>query len=132
MTKGKSPMSKAINQIKVPVQFSNHANFVDTNRIYKFHTSLNPPQIEVSFFDFYDDYHIKTALWQLANTTLGILGLCYEVNTDYKALTITSDFENKHALLMNENIKIRDVFMASDRFQKADKITNLKKEKELT
>lgn len=127
--KNYSKASSTITGIKGPVQFSSHANLVDTNRIYKFDTSKKPPRIEVSFFDFYDDYHIKTDLWQLANTTLAVLGLCCEVNKDYKALKLLPDFENKHAVLIKENIKIRDAFMGTKRFKKADKIAKLREGK---
>ncbi|MFH1971221.1 MAG: hypothetical protein ABIJ05_02455 [Patescibacteria group bacterium] len=112
--------SKAILNIKKPVQVSSHSNLIDTNRGYKFHSSSDGAQIQVSYFDFEDDYMEKTALWQLANTTLAIMGLWYEISQSYKSIEVIPKFSEKHSELMQENQKIKDEVMQTTRFQKAD------------
>lgn len=114
--------SQAILKIKSPVQVSSHSNISDTNRGYKFVASDDSAQIHVSFFDFEDDYMEKAALWQLANTTLAILGLWYEISRDYKTLELIPDFAQKHATLMQENQQIKSELTATDRFKQADNV----------
>lgn len=112
--------SKAILKIKEPVQVSSHSNLVDTNRGYKFLFSKEDTQIQVSYFDFEDDYIEKAALWQLANTTLAIMGLWYEVSQSYKGIEVILNFAKKHSELMNENQKLKDGITQTVRFKKAD------------
>lgn len=121
--------SKAILKMKVPIQVSSHSNLVDTNRGYKFLFSESGAQIQISYFDFEDDYMEKASLWQLANTTLGIMGLWYEISQDYKTIVMNSGFVERHSQLMQENNKIKEYFLEQERFKKADIITKTKEEK---
>ena len=120
LSKNYPTTSNAILKIKKPVQFSSHSNLIDTNRGYKFISSKEGAQIQVSYFDFKDDYMEKSALWQLANTTLAIMGLWYEVSRNYKSIEVVSNFAEKHSELMQENQKIKDEIMQTERFKKAD------------
>lgn len=120
LSKNYPTTSNAILRIKKPVQFSSHSNLIDTNRGYKFLSSKEGAQIQVSYFDFEDDHMEKSALWQLANTTLAIMGLWYEVSLNYKSIEVISNFAEKHSELMQENQKIKEEIMKTERFQKAD------------
>jgi hypothetical protein len=111
------------------VQFSSHSNLIDTNRGYKFLSSKEGAQIQVSYFDFEDDYVEKSALWQLANTTLAIMGLWYEVSLNYKSIEVISNFAEKHSELMQENQKIKEKIMKTERFQKADVLVRTRETK---
>ncbi|MDO8573255.1 MAG: hypothetical protein Q7R77_00725 [Candidatus Daviesbacteria bacterium] len=129
LSKNYPATSKAILKIKEPVQVSSHSNLVDTNRGYKFLSSKEGAQIQVSYFDFEDDYMEKAALWQLANTTLAIMGLWYEVSQSYKSIEVMPDFAEKHSNLMKENQKIKDGVMQTERFQKADTLARTREAK---
>ncbi len=118
--------SEAILRIKGPVQILSHSNIVDTNRGYKLLFSENNAQIQVSYFDFEDDYIEKASLWQLANTTLAIMGLWYEVGQNYKTIEIVSNFAERHSILMQENQTIKDEFTKTERFQKADSVAQMR------
>ncbi|MFH2062289.1 MAG: hypothetical protein ABIJ43_04870 [Candidatus Beckwithbacteria bacterium] len=129
LSKNYPTTSKTILKIKKPVQVSSHSNLIDTHRGYKFLFSKKSAQIQVSYFDFEDNYLEKTALWQLANTTLAIMGLWYEVSQSYKTIKVMPNFAEKHSELMQENQKIKDEFTQTERFQKADSLTRIKKRK---
>lgn len=129
LSKNYPTTSNAILKIKKPVQFSSHSNLIDTNRGYKFLSSKEGAQIQVSYFDFEDDYMEKSALWQLANTTLAIMGLWYEVSQNYKGIGVISNFAEKHSELMQENQKIKDEIMQTERFQRADVLVRTKETK---
>lgn len=121
--------SNAILKIKKPVQFSSHSNIVDSNRGYRFLSSKQGAQVQVSYFDFQDEYMEKTSLWQLANTTLAIMGLWYEVSQNYKSIKVIPDFAEKHSELMNENQEIKEEFMKTKRFKKADILARMRESK---
>ncbi len=129
LSKNYPATSKAILKIKKPVQVSSHSNLVDTNRGYKFLSSKEGAQIQVSYFDFEDDYMEKAALWQLANTTHAIMGLWYEVSQSHKGIGVITNFAERHSYLMNENQKIKDEFMQTERFQKADTLAQTRETK---
>ena len=129
LSKNYPTTSSAILKIKEPVQVSSHPNLVDTNRGYRFLSSKEGAQIQVSYFDFEDDYMEKAALWQLANTTLAIMGLWYEVSQSYKSIEVMPDFAKKHSNLMKENQKIKDGVMQTERFQKADTLARTREAK---
>jgi len=129
LSKNYPATSSAMLKIKKPVQVSSHSNLVDTNRGYRFLSSKEGTQIQVSYFDFEDDYMEKAALWQLANTTLAIMGLWYEVSQSYKSIEVTPDFAKKHSNLMKENQKIKDGVMQTERFQKADTLARTREAK---
>lgn len=117
-------ISSDLYKIKEPVQFSTHSNVVDTERNINYDFRSTESTISTLFFDKDDDYHIKTGLWQLANTGLGILGLIYEVNRDYNALVLLDNFVEIHAELMKKNEEFKNMFMKTNRFKRADKIAD--------
>jgi len=129
LSKNYPATSSAILKIKEPVQVSSHSNLVDTNRGYRLLSSKEGAQIQVSYFDFEDDYMEKAALWQLANTTLAIMGLWYEVSQSYKSIEVMPEFAKKHSNLMKENQKIKDGVMQTERFQKADTLARTREAK---
>ena len=129
LSKNYPATSSAMLKIKKPVQVSSHSNLVDTNRGYRLLSSKEGAQIQVSYFDFEDDYMEKAALWQLANTTLAIMGLWYEVSQSYKSIEVMPEFAKKHSNLMKENQKIKDGVMQTERFQKADTLARTREAK---
>lgn len=49
-------------------------------------------QIETPFFDFKDDFLIKTSLWLIGNVALGLMDLFWGINQTYKILSFHPDF----------------------------------------
>ena len=129
LSKNYPTTSNAILKIKKPVQVSSHSNLVDSTRGYRFLPSKEGAQIQVSYFDFQDDYMEKAALWQLANTTLAIMGLWYEVSQSYKGVKVISNFAEKHSGLMSENQEIKEEAMQTERFKKADTLARTRETK---
>ncbi|WKZ25799.1 MAG: hypothetical protein QY322_00595 [bacterium] len=125
-----SDRSIDLKKIKKQIQFNSHSNLVNTFKNTKhIFDKNNPPETQTLFFDIEDEYLVKAALWQLSNTCLACLNLIYEVNRDFKKLVLINDYENQHARLMATNLKFRDSFMTTDRFQKADSQAKKKENK---
>ncbi len=77
---------------------------------------------KTTFFDPEDDYRIKTDLWFVANTALGLLDLFYGVNQKYKVFQVADDFDAKFQQLVTENNRLRAEMMDTDRFKNAQKL----------
>ena len=77
---------------------------------------------KTTFFDPEDDYWIKTDLWFVANTVLGLLDLFYGVNQQYKVFQLADDFDTKFKQLVAENNRLKAEMMSTDRFKNAQKL----------
>lgn len=78
-------------------RLSTHANLVDSWR--NFHDDT----YKHDFFDKFEDHHIKTDIWAVANACRGLIDIFYGINIDYKLLTISSDFLSMFRKLHLEN-----------------------------
>jgi hypothetical protein len=71
---------------------------------------------KIPFFDIYDDYKIKNDLWFVSNVTIWFLDLLYWANKKFKIIKFENDFLEKLRNLWNQNEKLKQELMSSDRF----------------
>lgn len=81
-------------------RLSTHANIVDAHRNFG---EVSQEKITTSFFDKYEEHHVKTDLWTAANLSMGLLDLFYGVNKDYPMLVFKEDFLAQMKRLKQEN-----------------------------
>lgn len=123
--------SSDLRKIKKQVQFNSHSNLVNTYRNLKHIFEKNKlPKTNTLFFDFKDQYLTRKSLWQLSNTGLACLNLIYEINRDYKKITLIDNYEEVHSKIMATNLKFKELFIKTNRYRKADKIAKKKKKKD--
>jgi hypothetical protein len=101
-------------QIKNIGSTTAHANLIYAHNNFKF-TGQN---FESPFFDFEDDYRVKTDLWQTANVAYGLMDLFFGVNKKYGGLRFTDSFINKISNLKSENDKLKVEQMNNQRYKK--------------
>lgn len=115
--------SKAIEDMKKVIQSSAHSNLIDTYRIFKFEYKENDKLTELTtgFFDFKDDYHIKSDLWTIGNISMGLMDLFYGINKKYKRILFTSNFLDDLSKLGDENNGLKAILMATPNFKRGGK-----------
>lgn len=91
-----------------------HASLIYAHKNFKF-TGQN---FESPFFDFEDDYHVKTDLWQTANVAYGLMDLFFGVNQKYGGLKFSSSFLDEIKNLRSDNDKLKTEQMNHPRFKK--------------
>lgn len=74
---------------------------------------------KTAFFDKNDEYLIKTDLWFVANTAMGLLDLFYGVNQQYKVFKFIDDFDQRFKQLVDQNNKLKKEMMNTERFKNA-------------
>ncbi len=77
------------------------------------------PGFKIPFFDIEDDHVVKTDLWSVANTALGVLDLFYGANERYKVFRLVDGFDARYQELVKQNNKLKGEMMQSERFKKA-------------
>ena len=60
------------------------------------------------FFDYENEFHVKTALWQASNIVLGITDLFYGVDKNFSSIKFIDTFEKDLLALQDENNTIKD------------------------
>lgn len=85
---------------------STHANIVDCWRNFHDETLTH------DFFDKFEEHHIKTDVWAVANLCRGLIDLFYGVNKDYNILTISADFMVNFKKMEFDNNKFKAEMMA--------------------
>ena len=86
--------------------------------------SFHDAGFKTTFFDPENDYWIKTDLWSVANTVLGLLDLFYGVNQQYKVFRLIDDFGDRFKKLVDQNNQLKAEMMSTDRFKNAQKLAN--------
>ncbi|MEK6840050.1 MAG: hypothetical protein AABX72_03845 [Nanoarchaeota archaeon] len=74
---------------------------------------------KTTFFDPENDYWIKTDLWFVANTALGLLDLLYGVNQQFKVFKLIDDFGSKFKTLVDENNRLKTEMMNTENYKRA-------------
>ena len=77
---------------------------------------------KTTFFDPENDYWIKTDLWFVANTALGILDLFYGVNRKYKVFKLVDDFSSRFKELVDQNNQLKTEMMGTENYKRAQAI----------
>lgn len=74
---------------------------------------------KTTFFDPENDYWIKTDLWFVANTALGLLDLFYGVNQKFKVFKLIDDFSPRFKTLVDQNNKLKTEMMGTENYKRA-------------
>ena len=98
-----------------------HSNIAYAFQNFQMKTVGNPG-FRTTFFDTEDDYWVKTDLWFVANTALGLLDLFYGVNKQYNVFKFIDDFDAKFKQLVDQNNKLKAEMMNTERFKNAQKL----------
>ena len=77
---------------------------------------------KTTFFDPENDYWIKTDLWFVANTALGLLDLFYGVNQKYKVFKLVDDFSSRFKELVDQNNQLKTEMMGTENYKRAQAI----------
>ncbi len=113
--------SKTIKNLKRIINESSaHSNIADAHRNFDFDSRnrlANTP-----FFDFEDDYFVKSDLWLIANVGIGLMRLFFVVNKPINAIEFAEDFEARITDLTIENARLRAEMVQSERYQRVDKL----------
>ena len=118
------PKSDEIKKMKELLNSSvAHSNIVYTFQNFAAKPATDPG-FNLSFFDFFDEYRVKTDLWSVANTALGLLDLFYGVNLQYKVFQFVDDFMPRFKALVVQNNALKQTMMSSERFIKAMDLSN--------
>lgn len=111
--KGIARMKKTINESAA------HANILGAH--YNFQADFEAGGFKTPFFDFEDDYFVKTDLWQISNVALGLVDLFYGINATVKALVLKDEFGPRFQALVEENNRLKAEMMSTERYQKVQK-----------
>lgn len=114
--------SKTIELMKKLIQKSSHSNIIDAHRTFKYEAKNKTAQLKTPFFDFKNDFQIKSDLWSLANMAMGLMDLFYGINLKYQVITFSPNFIKDLQSLEKENKRLKKIIMNTPRFKRADKI----------
>ncbi len=79
---------------------------------------IEDPGFRTTFFDPENDYWIKTDLWFVANTAMGLLDLFYGVNQKYKVFKFIDDFGPRFKTLVDQNNRLKAEMMETENYKK--------------
>lgn len=93
-----------------------HANIVYAQQNFKF--NFKDGRFETPFFDYEDDFRVKTDLWWIANVGYGIMDLFYGINKKLNVIKFSDDFIPRIRELKRINDFLKLEMMESTRFKK--------------
>jgi len=113
--------SNTIKRLKGTINKSTaHSNIADGQSNFNF-DGLNR-RFDTPFFDFEDDYLVKSDLWLIANVAMGLLRLFFEVNRTLNVVVFADDFEKRIKELSADNDQLRAAMMQTERYQRASRL----------
>jgi len=121
--------SQAIELMKKLIQKSSHSNIIDAHRTFKYEAKNKTALLKTPFFDFENDFQIKSNLWSLANMAMGLMDLFYGINLKHKLITFSSNFIRDLQSLEKENMRLNKIMMDTPRFRRADKIAKARQKR---
>lgn len=92
-----------------------HSNVIYTFLNFKT-KPINDPGFNLSYFDFHDEFHVHSSLFQIANIALAVLSLFSKVNQKYTIFTHIDAYAEQYDVLMSKNLSLRKQAMQSERF----------------
>lgn len=103
-----------------------HANLFYTLQNFKF--NFEEGKFESPFFDYEDDFYVKTDLWWIANIGYGAMDLFYGVNQKLNTVIFADDFVPKLLSLKRKNDLLKLEMMQSPRFRPLSGYKNQKRD----
>jgi hypothetical protein len=83
--------------------------------------SADQPGFALSFFDSDDEYRVKTDLWFVANTAMGLIDLFVGVNQKHQVFQLIDNFNEWFGHAMQENHRLKAEMSAHPRYVEAMK-----------
>lgn len=118
LDKNYSAGSKNIRDIKALINESTaHANLLYT--LNNFATSQRERAFLAPFFDFEDEYYVKTDLWRIGNIAIGLMDLFYGVNDTLNVIKFVDDFPPRLQRLVQQSNALRTEMTATERYKQA-------------
>lgn len=118
LAKHYSAGSEVIKGLKDTInQSTAHANFAYTSN--NFELNERAGAFEAPFFDFEDEYFIKTDLWLTGNVALSLLDTLYGVNQGRDVIKFTDDFKSRLSKLAADGKVLHAEMTATERYKKA-------------
>lgn len=112
--------STAIYNMKNNINTSSaHSNIIYAHNNFNF--DIKAGKFETPFFDMEDEYRVQITLWSIANTIMMLIDLFYGVNRDRNVIKFIDDFIPQLKNLEKENLRLKNILMATDRFKKVGK-----------
>lgn len=99
-----------------------HSNIICAHNNSRF--TEEQEEVVSPFFDFEDDYFVKTDLWQIANIAMGLMDLLYGVNKDLGVIKFADDFLSRFKALKTENNCLKTEMMSTERYKNTQKRLN--------
>ena len=93
-----------------------HANIVSAHQNFK--ADLEGGMFHTPYFDFEDEFVVKTDLWQTANIAMGLLDLFYGVNQKVGVITYQDGWPDRFKVLDAENGALKEAMMKHDRIKR--------------
>lgn len=93
-----------------------HSNIVYAQKNFDF--NFEKGVFETPFFDYEDDFCVKTDLWQIANTGYGLMDLFYGINKKFGGVKFADDFIPRIKELKRINDLLKLEMLQHPRMQK--------------
>jgi hypothetical protein len=112
--------SKAIKNLKRIINKSAHSNIADAHLTFNF-DAVNR-HFDTPFFDFENDYFVKSDLWLIANVEMGLMRLFFQVNRTLDVIVFADAFKGRLKELSTENGRLRAEMMQTEPYRHADQL----------
>lgn len=108
--------SDAIKEMKDQINVSTaHANLLNTYNTFQ--PDDKARAFAAPFFDFEDEYYVKSDLWLIGKVALTLLDLFYGVNAELNLVKLIDDFEARFSQLAQQSETLRQEMMSTDRYK---------------
>jgi hypothetical protein len=106
--------SAAIKRMKVTINSSAaHSNIVYAQKTFAFESGQG--WFSTPFFDIEDDFQVKTDLWGIANSSMGLMDILYRINVGRNVIKFRDDFGARLLELEAKNNELKAEMLASPR-----------------
>jgi len=109
--------SDAIEQIKKQLNLTGaHANLISAQA--NFRTDYNEGWFAAPFFDFDDEYFVKTDLWRIGSVAITLLDVFYGVNNGLNVIKFVDNYIPIFEQLVARDAALRDEMISTDRYKR--------------
>lgn len=107
--------NKSIKGLKDMINDScGHANVVYGFKTFKFDDDMK--NFGTPFFDIFDETHIKSDLWLVANIAMGLMDLFYGINRSLNVIKFSDDYASRFKILEKQNLKLKNEMLKNPNF----------------
>jgi hypothetical protein len=96
-----------------------HANLIHASNAFQMRDSSNPG-FDSPFFDLENPYQVRSDLWFVGNTAMGLTDLLVEINKSEKVFQLIDDFDERFLALSSESSRQRRDMMQTPEYKRAE------------